>query len=251
MRFWSPGLISLFVLILVQALPATDCWGTEPTLLRHAFWGVSPEKMAEFEAAYEKQVVPLLEKHGLIASSEQGRATVDSVFARLFEWRDSSKTVREAIVVIEGDVALHEARNFLRKKFRSRTDWAYLYSAPAGPGGVLPGHWEGHWRTFSVPDGLGSPFIEAPILQGRDGSIWVGAAGGNLSQYDGHTWTSFRPVVASFGIKVEDISQDREGSIWAGTWGVGVSRYDGESWTTFTAEDGLADNRVACLLQDH
>jgi signal transduction histidine kinase/streptogramin lyase len=43
--------------------------------------------------------------------------------------------------------------------------------------------------------------------------------------------------------------QDSAGHLWIGT-GNGISRYDGEHFTTFTTQDGLADNRVYCLLED-
>jgi len=39
------------------------------TLARLSFW-VPPEQMADFDAAYEKQVAPSLAEHGLAASSE-------------------------------------------------------------------------------------------------------------------------------------------------------------------------------------
>ena len=57
-------------------------YAEEPTLARLSFWA-PPERMAEFEAAYEEQVVPILEKHGLVETFQRGRATVDGVFARL------------------------------------------------------------------------------------------------------------------------------------------------------------------------
>ena len=66
----------------VLAVPLAHVRADEPTLARLSFW-VPPERMAEFEAAYEEQVVPILKKHGLVESSERGRATADS-FSRLF-----------------------------------------------------------------------------------------------------------------------------------------------------------------------
>ena len=55
----------------------------EPVLARLSFW-VPLERMDQFEAAYEEQLLPILKKHGLVESSQRGRATVDSVFNRLF-----------------------------------------------------------------------------------------------------------------------------------------------------------------------
>ena len=54
----------------------------EPVLARLSFW-VPSERMDQFEAAYE-ELVPVLKKHGLVETSLRGRATVDSIFSRLF-----------------------------------------------------------------------------------------------------------------------------------------------------------------------
>ncbi len=48
---------------------------------------------------------------------------------------------------------------------------------------------------------------------------------------------------------MSSIVEERGGNLWFGTW-EGVSRYDGEQFVTFTTEDGLAHNRVYCILQD-
>lgn len=54
-------------------------------LARLSFW-VPPERMADFDAAYEKQVAPHLAERNLAASPARGRATVDSVYSRLFAY---------------------------------------------------------------------------------------------------------------------------------------------------------------------
>ncbi len=42
------------------------------TLARLPFW-ILPEKMDEFEAAYGKEIVPILKEHGLVESAERSR----------------------------------------------------------------------------------------------------------------------------------------------------------------------------------
>ncbi len=54
------------------------------TLARLSFW-VLPEQMPDFLKAYAERVTPILNKHGLAESSQQGRTTIDRVFSRLFE----------------------------------------------------------------------------------------------------------------------------------------------------------------------
>ncbi|MBI2503238.1 MAG: hypothetical protein HYW07_08390 [Candidatus Latescibacteria bacterium] len=48
------------------------------TLARLSFW-VPAERLAEFEAAYETRLLPILKKVGLVESSVPGRATVEGV----------------------------------------------------------------------------------------------------------------------------------------------------------------------------
>jgi hypothetical protein len=74
--------ISLLCLMLTTAASRA----AEPTLARLGFW-VPAERMTEFEAAYEKQVLPILKRHDLQEWSGRTRATVDSVFARMFAFK--------------------------------------------------------------------------------------------------------------------------------------------------------------------
>ena len=79
-RGWLVVWLTVVGLLLVGLVRPVVAEG--PTLARLSFW-VPPERMAEFQAAYEEQVVPILEKHGLVETFQRGRATVDGVFARL------------------------------------------------------------------------------------------------------------------------------------------------------------------------
>ena len=99
--------LAAFILVLTGAA----CWAAEPTLARLSFW-VPPERMAEFEAAYEKDVVPILKRYDIVASSERGRATVDSVFVRAFAFKTPAEFVdiRDAL---RSDPKFLEARQIL------------------------------------------------------------------------------------------------------------------------------------------
>jgi len=68
-RFLITYFIFCFLVCVEKGLAA------EPTLARLSFW-VPEERMAEFEVAYLKKVVPVLKGHGLVESSEPGRTTV-------------------------------------------------------------------------------------------------------------------------------------------------------------------------------
>ena len=80
MRRSARFFISLAVFIyLCSLLPVPECQATEPTLARLSFW-VQPERMAEFEAAFDEQMLPILKRQGLIASSKKERPTVEGAF---------------------------------------------------------------------------------------------------------------------------------------------------------------------------
>ena len=84
-----------YATILCLLLFSGPSWAAEPTLARLSFW-VPPERMGEFEAAYQVQIVPILKQYGFVESSERGRATVDSVFTRLFEFKAHTEITKKA-----------------------------------------------------------------------------------------------------------------------------------------------------------
>ncbi|OGG54945.1 MAG: hypothetical protein A3F84_06935, partial [Candidatus Handelsmanbacteria bacterium RIFCSPLOWO2_12_FULL_64_10] len=235
-----------------------------PTLARLCF-NVPPVQRAAFEAVYREKVVPLLRAHGLVESSERGRATPDSIFSRLFEVR----TVPE---IVEKQEALRQDTR-LKEVLRSAGagllwTWGSLpklgrltfeaYAAPAGSGTVVPagpgkivpaGPGRGHWRTYEVTDGLADVNVYS-IHQDRDGYLWFGTNGGGVSQYDGRDWLTFTNKDGLVSNLVRTGFQDREGNLWFGTSGSGVSRYDGRKFTNFTTKDGLANNIVLSIFQD-
>ena len=256
---WAEYIILWAACLLLLGLPR-PVDAEVPTLARLSYW-VPPERRAEFEEAYKEKVVPILKKHSLVESSEQGRTTVDSVFSRLFEVETPAKFT-EKQEALRADPALLEVDRTLGATFgTTRPDGRIsasfgLYqmsagsgrSAPAGSGTkVTAGQGRGHWRTYGVTDGLPDLGVRS-ILQDREGDLWFGMEGG-ISRYDGQ---SFKIFTAQDGLahnKVRSIFQDREGDLWFGTEG-GISRYDGQSFKTFTTQDGLAHNNVSSIFQD-
>ena len=59
------------------------CWGVEPTLARLSIW-VPPERMEEFETAFQEKVVPILKRHGWQPAKQRPPAN-PSIFSRLYE----------------------------------------------------------------------------------------------------------------------------------------------------------------------
>ena len=117
------------------------------------------------------------------------------------------------------------------------------------------------WKTFTTQDGLPSNDGKSTFVD-RDGYIWIGTNGAGVSRYDGEKFITFTTADGLADNYIGPIFQDREGNIWfstGGTWGPGggVSRYNPSAgsgqaaWTTFNTENGLPDNWVAEICQDH
>ena len=209
---------------------------TAPTLARLSFW-LSPDRFSEFETTYRKTLMPILEKHGLTESSERGRATVDSVFSRLFEVK-APLEIPAVNKALGRDSAWIEALKKLGSRFGTPDQDGqirhslHLYAAPGEPPRVVPagpgesvsaGTGRGHWRTYDVTDGLADVNVQ-DILQDREGALWF-ATGGGVSRYDGRTWTNFTTRDGLVNNRVKAMLQDRDGVLWFGTFS-GVSRYD-------------------------
>ena len=249
-------------LAISSMLPAGAAAAAEqPNLARIAFW-VPPDRTEEFAAAYDQQVVPLLERHGFNPSASLGRTTADSIFTRLLEFPSVPDFDAQRKRALEDSVSVVVWQSLGR---RFGTSWAddhiqvYIngYQVPAGPGTRVragPGTTErtkgtGHWRRFDETDGpLGGEV--AYIAEDLEGHIWFGAWGDvGVSRYDGREFRPFTSEDGLVGDRVGMILPDREGNVWIGATD-GVSRYDGETFTNYTTEDGLAHNHSRPYLQD-
>ena len=247
------------ILLLLLLLTQTPLVAVEPTLARLSFW-VPPERVEEFAAVYAEQVVPLLEKRGITESTASGRATVDSVFSRLFSFPSPSSFLvsREALW---SDPAWSALLNSLGTYFRTATSGDsvrcefVLYQCPAGTGRKQlagPGTRRGEWLSYGVQDGLPHSVAGRGILQDRGGHLWYlagfGGSGKGVVRYDGATFAYLTPADGLIGNPTA-IFQDRAGRLWFGA-DDGVSRYDGRSFVSFTPADGLADGPIRTIVED-
>ena len=254
-----PGLACLLFVLSIAECPAA-----EPTLARLSF-RVPPERMAEFESVYRAKVAPMLKRHSLSESSRQGRATVDSVFSRLFELKTPAEIDRKE-EALRGDPAWTALLQELGATYGTfaRNGWIryafQFYLGPAGNGvrtsagsgrTVPAGPGKGHWQIYDRETGLeGTGSDVRAIFQDREGFLWFGTAGGGVSRFDGQSFTTFSTEDGLASNNVRTILQDPKGHLWFGTAGSGVSRFDGQSFATFTTENGLASNHVRAVIQD-
>jgi len=243
-------------------LLAVSLEAREPTLARLSFW-VPPERMSEFEGAYQEQLLPVLESKGLVESNQRSRATVDSVFCRLFEM-GALDAIDSVNVILGGESVWTRELQGLGERFWDgntellRFGFA-LYGTPTGPGhsepaGIVekvvagPGSQQGPWLTFDISDGFAPGSVEE-ILEDREGNLWFATSQG-LRQYDGSHFTTFTVKDSLTNDMVYSILEDRRGDLWFGTGNGGVRRCDRETWTIFTMEDGLPSNTVRDILED-
>ncbi len=246
-----------FVLILA----VSECWAAEPTLARLSFW-VSPERMAEFERAYEEEILPWLQQRGLQESAQHSRATVDSVFSRLFEFASPEDlfAVQASLVGPELEVKLRElaevfgatGEDGLLKASFQLYSMPMINSMPLRQGrstAVGEGTRQGLWQSYSAVDGLAAPGIMG-IVEDRNGHLWFNHPVFGVTRYDGEHFTTFYPPTGRD--YVPQILEDRRGGWWYYT-SVGdnpLAYYDGAHVAFFGTEDGLADNRVMSALED-
>ena len=232
-------------LLLLLSLDSRPTPVDQPTLARLAFW-VPPEHMQKFEIAYREQILPVLVGHGLQPSSREGRATVDSVFSRLFTFAtlDVFRAHRDSLW---SSSSWQRLRQRLGTGFGAASDSLIPcqftpYLCPAVPTRTVPaggGDRRGEWRTYSVHDGLPSSWVMA-ILTDRVGSVWfVGPKG--LTRYDGGDFVTFATPGDS------PLLRDQNGGLWFDGLG-GMTRYDGATFATFTAADGLAGGEVVTSI---
>ena len=231
------------LLVLGSGMEGAD----DQTLARLGFW-VPVERMTEFEAAYEKQMVPIFKRHGLKEWSGPVRATADSVFARVFVF-DKAIAFSETYQALLADPAFQKiARNlgytfgrFVGMDFR-------IYRSRIGSGKrVVAGSGQGYWRTYRITEGLAGSQIVS-IFQDREKVIWFGSFGGGLTRYDGESFTIFTTQDGLANDRIRSIVQDRKGDIWIGIARGGVSRYHTQAFMSFTTQNGQIDNRVSSIV---
>lgn len=128
------------------------------------------------------------------------------------------------------------------------------------------------FESFDRRSGLGSDQVWS-ILIDKSGTVWCGTEEG-VYRAVGTTHAGERPEFTLFPLPeadlssqpnaypapklVNSISQDEAGSLWFGTNGLGVFRYDRTSLpdgsprlTNFSEKEGLSNNFVQCIVQDH
>ena len=233
----------------------------EPSLARLSFW-LPPDQVDEFETTYQQKLLPILKDHGLVESSQPARATVDSVFTRLFEFDSPSEVVAMHRILIDDKKWAEQLEELpLKATWRGRRRFSFgHYATPAGPGKVVEagpgnvvpaGRGRGQWRTYDAADGLATAEVRT-VIQDSRGHLWFGTWGGGVSRYDGQTFTTYTNNDVLWRGSFFSIVEDRDGNVWIPD-GRRLSRYDGQSWTHITNEaltEGVSGTYLAYVDRD-
>ena len=100
--------------------------------------------------------------------------------------------------------------------------------------------------VIPLPEANDSDF--GTIYQDRDGSFWIGST--KLFQMkDGKVVPRVLPGMS--GVHVRNVYRDRSGVLWAGTDGNGVFRISADRTTRLTSRDGMSNNFIRAMTQDH
>lgn len=110
---------------------------------------------------------------------------------------------------------------------------------------------DGRTRRFGIRDGLPDTWIYALAeVRREDGSseIWAGTRRGPV-RLKKDRWSPPEGAQERRWDVASAILQVRDGRIFVGTRGQGLYAFDGRTWTRSTEAEGLADDRIWCLLE--
>lgn len=107
----------------------------------------------------------------------------------------------------------------------------------------------GRWNVVNRKRGLPEENTVA-VLEDREGSLWIGLAGGGLVRWLGRgSWESWKREQGLPSNTVWNVKRDRAGSLWVAT-SLGLTRIDASGRTrTWTKKDGLGGDNVRWLAE--
>ena len=87
------------------------------------------------------------------------------------------------------------------------------------------------------------------ILEGQDGSLWIGTENGGLNRFQEGKFTLYTTEQGIAHNSVLSLYQDSQQVLWIGTRN-GLTRRKEGHFSTFTVENGLFDDTVCAILED-
>jgi ligand-binding sensor domain-containing protein/signal transduction histidine kinase len=105
----------------------------------------------------------------------------------------------------------------------------------------------GRWKRLPVVLAPGQ--IPYQMLVDSHGALWIATAKGLIKYKDGQTLYTTAHGLSDDLVRCLD--EDRDGNLWMGTWSGGVCKLSGEMIVSFTRAEGLPDQHVVKVLEDH
>lgn len=107
----------------------------------------------------------------------------------------------------------------------------------------------GVFRAY--PSRVGDPFpCPTSLAEDRQGDLWIADCQRRLfSLMDGRLTSYSKLKLPSHGVRI--VYADSEGNIWIGTYRDGLYRFRNGTLTNYRSGDGLADNHINCITEDH
>jgi signal transduction histidine kinase/ligand-binding sensor domain-containing protein/CheY-like chemotaxis protein len=108
------------------------------------------------------------------------------------------------------------------------------------------------------PSSLSNDFINA-IYEDQPGLLWIGTWGGGLNKFvlEKNIFTYYKNNPDNSNSlsndRVTSVYKSKDGVLWIGTRGGGLNKFeiDRNLWTNYSEKEGLADNVVYGILEDH
>ncbi len=90
----------------------------------------------------------------------------------------------------------------------------------------------------------------AALAEAPDGTLWVGTFGGELLNYDGKVFRSFRPPSDVPAARLWALCTETNGTLWIGTSGNGLLRFREGAFKYIAASNGLPAEAISQVLDD-
>jgi signal transduction histidine kinase/ligand-binding sensor domain-containing protein len=104
--------------------------------------------------------------------------------------------------------------------------------------------------SFGIADGLTSPVV-SDLKIDQQGKLWIGGLG-NLSSYDGSTFTNFTSLNSNGNLFVGNLLVDSKNNLWVGAFGGSnhLYKYDGQKFKPINLGFNDAEFVIRTLIED-
>jgi len=92
--------------------------------------------------------------------------------------------------------------------------------------------------------------VAGSLVEGPDGSLWMGTLGGSLLRRNGEGWETFQPADGRPASRFWALLPEADGSVWIGTLDQGLLYFKDGRFVRFTRDDGLVDEGISQILSD-